>query len=105
MHSTFISAFEHNLKSHKHLQARLVLSSTRRYASTTPEPAKKSSSNLGIYFAGAGVIGLGAYAYIRRSELTAKMATPIQEKSPFDPTAFVNFKLKKVEPYNHNTAK
>ena len=27
-----------------------------------------------------------------------------QEKSPLDPDNFVDFKLKKVVPYNHNTA-
>ena len=31
--------------------------------------------------------------------------TPKQLKSPFDPEKFVDFKLKRVEPYNHNTAK
>ena len=28
----------------------------------------------------------------------------VQEKSPLDPDNFVDFKLKRVEPYNHNTA-
>jgi len=29
---------------------------------------------------------------------------PIQEKSPLDPQNFIDFKLKKIIPYNHNTA-
>jgi hypothetical protein len=29
----------------------------------------------------------------------------MQEKSPLDPENFVDFKLKKIVPYNHNTAK
>ena len=32
-------------------------------------------------------------------------AKPIQDKSPLDPDNFKDFKLKKVVPYNHNTAK
>ena len=49
----------------------------------------------------SGLAGLGAYTYL---EFTA---TPkkIQEKSPLDPEKFIDFKLKRVEPYNHNTAK
>lgn len=30
---------------------------------------------------------------------------PKQLKSPLDPDKFVDFKLKKVEPYNHNTSR
>ena len=29
----------------------------------------------------------------------------ISDKSALDPQSFLDFKLKKVEPYNHNTAK
>ena len=86
-------------------QARLASGSARRFASTTPEPAKKSSSNLALYLTGVGAAGVGAYAYLRQSEQSAKAAAPVQEKSPLDPNNFVDFKLKRVEPYNHNTSK
>jgi cytochrome-b5 reductase len=48
---------------------------------------------------GTAGIGISAYLFMRED------AKPKQEKSPLDPENFVNFKLKKVEPYNHNTAK
>jgi cytochrome-b5 reductase len=53
-------------------------------------------------------VGLGTYVYIDRSgkkeDVKAK-ARKIQEKSPLDPNNFVDFKLKRVDPYNHNTSK
>jgi len=66
----------------------------RRY-STTPQ---KPSSNLPLLLLGVGVVSAGAYWYIDRKEL----AKPKQEKSPFDPKNFIDFKLKKIQPYNHN---
>ncbi|KAF7793598.1 hypothetical protein EIP86_004712, partial [Pleurotus ostreatoroseus] len=48
--------------------------------------------------------GLGAYVYLERSGRTTTVKKQ-QEKSPLDPDNFVDFKLKKIEPYNHNTAK
>ena len=68
----------------------------RRY-STTPQ---KSSSNLPLFLLGVGVVSAGAYWYLDRNE-PAKMK---QEKSPFDPQNFTDFKLKKVLPYNHNSS-
>ncbi|KAI0686825.1 ferredoxin reductase-like C-terminal NADP-linked domain-containing protein [Cytidiella melzeri] len=84
------------------LSARTFVAHTRRYATAPPPPAK--SSNLPLYLSGAGVAGLAAYIYIDRygPEVTPKK---VQEKSPLDPDNFVDFKLKKIEPYNHNTAK
>ena len=52
----------------------------------------------------AGVAGLGAYVYLDRSGKPEVKAKKPQEKSPLDPDNFVDFKLKKVVPYNHNTA-
>lgn len=51
-----------------------------------------------------GIAGLAGYLYL---DQTTKPVAPkkVQEKSPLDPDNFVDFKLKKVEPYNHNTAK
>lgn len=74
---------------------------SRRFT-TAPEPPKKS--NLGLYLAGAGAAGLGAYVYLQSSDKAAALK-PVQEKSPLNPDAFLDFKLKKVEPYNHNTSK
>lgn len=54
----------------------------------------------------AGVVGLAAYVYLDRSgkEQVKAKARKVQEKSPLDPDNFVDFKLKRVEPYNYNTA-
>ena len=78
-----------------------LLASARRY-STAPTQAK--DSNLGFYLIGAGAVGLGAYAYL--NNLTPSVqAVKLKETSPLDPSNFVDFELKKVEHYNHNTAK
>ena len=68
----------------------------RRY-STNPQ---KPSSNLPLLLLGVGVVSAGAYWYLDRNE----PAKPKQEKSPFDPQNFIDFKLKKVLPYNHNSS-
>ncbi|KAI0076826.1 cytochrome-b5 reductase [Panus rudis PR-1116 ss-1] len=80
-------------------RARTIVANARRY-STAPEA--KKSSNLPLYLGGA--VGLGAYLYLEKGQ-GPKVAKKVQEKSPLDPEKFVDFKLKKVEPYNHNTAK
>ena len=74
---------------------------TRRFA-TAPEPSK--SPNWGIYLSGAGALGLGTYAYLSYGSNASAAAKPVQEKSPLDPNSFINFKLKKVVPYNDNTS-
>lgn len=54
----------------------------------------------------SGVVGLATYVYLERSgPKPAAKVKKLQEKSPLDPDNFVDFKLKRVEPYNHNTAK
>ncbi|KAI5119717.1 hypothetical protein M0805_001431 [Coniferiporia weirii] len=84
---------------------RVNTSLARRFASSTPESVKKQS-NLGLYLAGAGIAGLGAYTYLQSTEKAAKVEVkPVQEKSPLNPDAFIDFKLKEVIPYNHNTSK
>jgi cytochrome-b5 reductase len=65
--------------------------------STTPP---KSSSNLAPWLTLTGSAGVGIAAY-----MLMKDGQPKQLKSPLDPNNFVNFKLKKVEPYNHNTSR
>ena len=50
---------------------------------------------------------MGAYAFYFRGGSTSATVQkkPPQEKSPLDPEKFIDFKLKKVEQYNHNTSK
>ena len=88
------------VSSNQNVVCKLVLQVplTRRY-STAPNG---KSSNLGFYLIGAGAIGLGGYIYLNNPQVSAKK-TP--EKSPLDPQNFVDFELKKVERYNHNTSK
>jgi len=78
-----------------------LLASARRY-STAPTQAK--DSNLGFYLIGAGTAGLGAYAYLN-SLTPSVQAVKLKETSPLDPSNFVDFELKRVDHYNHNTAK
>lgn len=68
----------------------------RRYSTTPQNP----SSNLPLLLLGVGAVSAGAYWYLDRKEL----AKPKQEKSPLDPQNFIDFKLKKVLPYNHNSS-
>ncbi|KAI0652782.1 cytochrome-b5 reductase [Trametes meyenii] len=85
--------------------ARSALASARRY-STAPEAGSKSSSSLAYYLLGGGIAGLAGYIYLDRSGKASATAKPkISDKSPLDPQNFVDFKLKKIEPYNYNTAK
>ncbi|KAH9854521.1 cytochrome-b5 reductase [Lenzites betulinus] len=85
--------------------ARSAVAGARRY-STTPSAGSKSS-NLPFYLLGAGVAGLAGYVYLDRSgSVAAAPAKPkISDKSALDPQNFVDFKLKKIEPYNYNTAR
>jgi len=78
-----------------------LLASARRYSTAT---APSKDSNIGFYLIGAGAAGLGAYAYL--NSLTPTVQTvKLKETSPLDPANFVDFELKRVEHYNHNTAK
>jgi cytochrome-b5 reductase len=55
-----------------------------------------------LYLGGAGVVGLATSVYLNYTNPISKIT---QTKSPLDPDNFVDFKLKRVEPYNHNTSK
>ncbi|GLB43615.1 putative flavoprotein pyridine nucleotide cytochrome reductase family protein [Lyophyllum shimeji] len=82
---------------------RSLVCGTRRYATNNgPQATQKKSSNLPYILLGAGVAGLAGYLYW---DYSGKSAPKVQEKSPLDPKNFVDFKLKKVIPYNHNTSK
>ncbi|KAM5538423.1 hypothetical protein V8D89_008025 [Ganoderma adspersum] len=84
------------------LSARTVLANARRYSTAPPPPPPSKSSKLPLWLAGTG-LALGTYLY---STTTAAPVKPkISDKSPLDPQNFVDFKLKKVEEYNYNTAK
>ncbi|KAF9645440.1 cytochrome-b5 reductase [Thelephora ganbajun] len=79
-----------------------LLASARRYSSA---PTQAKGSNLGFYLIGAGAAGLGAYAYLNSLNPTPTAQTvKLKETSPLDPTKFVDFELKRVDPYSHNTA-
>ncbi|ESK96137.1 cytochrome-b5 reductase [Moniliophthora roreri MCA 2997] len=77
------------------LRTQLLHTARRRYA-TAPEATRKS--NLPFYLIGAGTVGLGAYMFLDSN------SKPKQEKSPLNPEQFIDFKVKKVKPYNHNTS-
>ncbi|KAG5643508.1 hypothetical protein DXG03_000749 [Asterophora parasitica] len=79
--------------------SRSFAAGTRRFASSSAAAPKKPS-NLPFALLGAGVAGLGGYFFV---DYTTKTA-PKQEKSPLDPENFIDFKLKKIVPYNHNTS-
>ncbi|OCB86190.1 cysteine proteinase [Sanghuangporus baumii] len=78
---------------------------TRRYATGPESASAKAKSNWGLYLAAAGLAGIGGYTFLQRNDQATAVQKPKQERSPFDPNNFVEFKLKKVEPYNHNTSK
>ncbi|KAI1792041.1 cytochrome-b5 reductase [Ganoderma leucocontextum] len=85
------------------LSARTVLANARRYSTAPPSATK--SSNLPLWLIGGGTAGLATYIYFDRSSTAAPLKPKISDKSPLDPQSFLDFKLKKVERYNHNTAK
>ncbi|KAJ8515439.1 hypothetical protein ONZ45_g7137 [Pleurotus djamor] len=78
---------------------RSVASGARRYATSA---APKKQSNLPFYLLGAGAAAAGGYYYLSFAE---KQAVVKQETSPLDPENFKDFKLKRIESYNDNTAK
>jgi cytochrome-b5 reductase len=67
----------------------------RRSFSTSPPQNK--TSNLPFVLLGIGTVSAAAYWYLEGHK-------PVQEKSPLDPQNFIDLKLKKVVPYNHNSA-
>ncbi|KII93272.1 hypothetical protein PLICRDRAFT_171052 [Plicaturopsis crispa FD-325 SS-3] len=83
--------------------ARSVAAGTRRFATAPPSAAPKKSSNAPLYLIGGGFAGVGAYLYLDKNGILA--TKKVQEKSPLDPKEFLDFKLKAVEKYNHNTSK
>jgi cytochrome-b5 reductase len=74
----------------------LACTSLRRSFSTSPPQNK--TSNLPFVLLGIGTVSAAAYWYLEGHK-------PVQEKSPLDPQNFIDLKLKKVVPYNHNSAR
>ncbi|KAN0129996.1 ferredoxin reductase-like protein [Lactarius tabidus] len=78
---------------------------------STPGPTKSSSSNLPLYFGGAGIVGLATYVYLGGSAASFSTTSTVPttkskpEKSSLDPERFLDLKLKAIEPYNHNTSR
>jgi len=83
------------------LAAHSTTANARRYLSTAAPIPTKGSSNLATWLTLAGTAGVGVAGYM----LMKGTQKPKQLKSPLDPGNFVDFKLKKVEPYNHNTSR
>lgn len=77
----------------------------RRYSTQT---AAESKSRFPLYLTGATAAGAGGYYYYFHV-LNSGADVPVvtrrqQEKSPLDPEQFLDFRLKKVIPYNHNSS-
>ncbi|KAF9535725.1 cytochrome-b5 reductase [Crepidotus variabilis] len=82
---------------------RSLLAGARTRCYSTAQPAApKANSNLPAILIGVGAASLAGYWYLDSRAAPVKTK---QEKSPLDPQNFKDFKLKKVEPYNHNTAR
>ncbi|KAF8963949.1 cytochrome-b5 reductase [Flammula alnicola] len=61
--------------------------------------APASKSKLPAILLGVGALSAAGYLYLDRATLKPKQVT-----SPLDPQNFVDFKLKKIIPYNHNSS-
>lgn len=83
----------------------------RRYTTAAPGggPKPKSGTDPLVWIGIAGAIGAGfAYTFVLRKPdgaPAAVLSKPVPTISALDKDKFVDFKLKKVEPYNHNTSK
>jgi len=80
----------------------------RRYATAAPgEKADGGGQPLALV-ALAGALGIGAAAFVLRKPTDLAAGQAVAQKptvSALDKDKFVDFKLKSVEPYNHNTNK
>lgn len=70
----------------------------RRFASTTP---LEKSSKLPAILLGTGLVGASLYYFLEQRTPVPK---PTPARSALDPQNYKNFKLKKINPYNHNTS-
>ncbi|KAG9032712.1 NADH-cytochrome b5 reductase, partial [Tulasnella sp. JGI-2019a] len=75
----------------------------RRFATASPGGKAQGNSQPLVLVGLAGAIGAYAYQFMSQEvPVTAKAKPTI---SALDKDKFIDFKLKKVEPYNHNTDK
>ncbi|KAG8910786.1 NADH-cytochrome b5 reductase [Tulasnella sp. 408] len=83
---------------------RAAATNFRRYSTAAPSSAPGTSSKTGLYIGVTSVLGLAA-AYYYMQDTPAPAAPKVPLTSALDKDNFVDLKLKKIEPYNHNTAK
>lgn len=70
----------------------------RRFASTTP---LEKPSKLPAILLGSGLVGASLYYFLEKRTPVPK---PAPARSALDPQNYKDFKLKKINPYNHNTS-
>ena len=75
-----------------------------RLYSTEAPAAKKSAALRYLLPVGGALGGYLLYDYYYKGEAEQVKPTKVLT-SPLDPQNFVDIKLKRVEPYNHNTSK
>ncbi|KAG9313924.1 hypothetical protein JVU11DRAFT_4696 [Chiua virens] len=85
------------------IRAATLARSAARFYSTEAPAAKKSGSRYLVPVVGA-LGGWAFYEYYLKGEPEQVKAKKVLT-SPLDPNNFVDIKLKRVEPYNHNTSK
>ncbi|KAG8904924.1 NADH-cytochrome b5 reductase, partial [Tulasnella sp. 417] len=83
---------------------RAAATNFRRYSTAAPSGAPGTSSKTGLYIGVTSVLGLAA-AYYYMQDTPAPAAPKVPLTSALDKDNFIDLKLKKIEPYNHNTAK
>jgi len=81
---------------------RYQVSNTRGYSSSASKPFVRRRTLLDYALLVTGTACAGSVGY---NWLYLRSDSTMQEKSPFDSEKFINFKLKQVIPYNHNTSK
>ncbi|KAI6163705.1 hypothetical protein EDD17DRAFT_1566368 [Pisolithus thermaeus] len=79
--------------------ARSVTATTRLYSTETGT----KNSNLPLYLVGVGLAAAGAYGYTTFGKVESEKPKKVLP-SALDPQKFVDVRLKRVEPYNHNTS-
>jgi cytochrome-b5 reductase len=83
-----------------------IRASQARFFSTEAPAAKKSAASRYLLPVGGALGGYLFYEYYYKGLGEAEQVKPKKVlTSPLDPQNFVDVKLKRVEPYNHNTSK
>jgi cytochrome-b5 reductase len=88
------------------IRAATLARSAARFFSTEAPAAKKSAASRYLLPVGGALGGYLFYEYYYKGLGEAEQVKPKKVlTSPLDPQNFVDVKLKRVEPYNHNTSK